>query len=82
VKHFKKIGCIAYVHVSDEHSKNLDAKSESCSFIGYSEHSKTYIFFNPFSHKVVVSRDDIFDERGSWKSQKCKNLVVDDGIFE
>jgi len=70
VKYFKVFGCVAYVHVSDEHRKKFDAKSERCIFICYSEHSKSYRFFNPISHKVVVSRDAIFDKGGCWKSQK------------
>jgi len=82
VKHFKFFGCLGYVHVNDEHRKNLDAKSEKCIFIGYNEHSKAYRFFNPISHNVVVSRDFIFDEGETWKSQKFQKVVVDDCIFE
>lgn len=53
-----------------------------CIFIGYRKYSKYYIFFNPISHKVMVSREVIFDEGGSWKSQKCQKFVVDYGMFE
>jgi len=62
VKHLKVFGYLAYVHVNDENRKKLDAKSEQCIFIGYNEHSKAYRFFNPISHKVVVSKDAIFYE--------------------
>ena len=71
-----------HVHVNDENRKKLDAKSEKCVFIGYSEHSKAYQFFNPILHKVVVSRDVIFYEGETWKSQKCHKFVVDDGLVE
>lgn len=45
VKHFNVFGCVAFVHMSDEHRKKLDVKSERCIFIGYSEYSKAYIYF-------------------------------------
>ena len=82
MKHFRVFGYLAYVHVNDEHRKKLDDKSEKCIFIGYSEYSKAYRFFNPVSHKVVVSRDAIFDEGGSWKSQKYQTFIFDNGMFE
>lgn len=82
VKHLKVFGCLAYVHVNDENRKKLDAKSEKCVFIGYSDHSKAYRFYNPISHKVVVSRDVIFDEGENWKSKKCHQLPVHDDVVE
>lgn len=39
-------------------------------FIGYCEISKAYRLYNPKTHKVVISRDVIFDEKRAWGHQK------------
>lgn len=66
VDHFKIFGCIAYAHVPDEKMKKLDDNSEKCVFLGVSEHSKAYKLFNPFTKKIVISCDVVFDEESMW----------------
>ena len=70
-----------YVYVNDEKRRKLDPKSEACIFVGYCEHSKAYKFYNSKTHKVVVSRDAIFDEGGVWSDKKCPKLFTYDGNF-
>ena len=35
VNHFKVFGCLTYVPIHDQNRKKLDAKYESCIFVGY-----------------------------------------------
>ena len=62
LEHFRVFGCKAYVHTPDQKRSKLDAKSKPCIFIGYSDISKAYRFYDPASHSVIESRDAIFDE--------------------
>ena len=66
VDHFRIFGCIAYAYIPDEKRKKLEDKSLKCVFLGVSETSKAYKLYDPFTKKVVVSRDVIFDEKKTW----------------
>ena len=59
VDHLRIFGCIAFAHVPND-------KSEKCVFLGVSEVSKPYKLFNPFTKKIVTSRDVVFDEENTW----------------
>ncbi|GAA0165160.1 hypothetical protein LIER_20632 [Lithospermum erythrorhizon] len=50
----------------DQLRKKLDDKGEKCLFIGYSDLSKAYKFYNPETEKFIISRDVTFDEHGVW----------------
>ena len=63
--HLRVFSSIAYVHVSDEKRKNLDAKSKKCILVGYFEEQKGYKCYNPSSKQVRLSRNVIFDESAS-----------------
>jgi len=70
LEHMRVFGCLAYVHINDEKRRKLDAKSKSCVFIGYCEHSKAYKFYNPKSQKIILLIDAIFDEGGEYSNKK------------
>ena len=70
MNHFKFFGCLAYVRIPDQNRQKLDAKSESCVFVGYSEEIKAYMLFNLNTNKIFVSRDVIFDEGGKYGHKK------------
>ena len=40
ISHLRVFGSIAYMHVSDEKRRNLDAKSEKCILVGYSHEQR------------------------------------------
>ena len=80
VDHFRIFGCIAYAHIPDEKRRNLDNKGEKCIFLGVSDKSKAYKLYNPKTMIIVISRDVVFDEKGtwSWKQNGVKeNIPVD-----
>jgi len=62
VSHLRVFGYIAYVHVPDEKRSKLDPKVEKCIFIAYSSEQKGYRCFNPYTRKLQVSIDVVFDE--------------------
>jgi len=82
LEYFRVFGCLAYVQINDEKKRKLDAKYEPCMFIGYCEHSKAYKFFNPKSHKIIVSRDAIFDEGGEYNNKKLQQSVCEEENLE
>lgn len=66
VDHFRIFGCIAYAHIPDEKRRKLDNKGEKFIFLGVSDKSKAYKLYNPSTMKIVISRDVVFDEKGTW----------------
>jgi hypothetical protein len=66
VAHFRVFGCISHVHVPGHIRVKLDAKSLKCVFLGVSENSKAYRLFYPISHKIIISRDVVFEEDQQW----------------
>lgn len=70
MNHFRVFGCLGYVHLPKEHRQKLHPKSEPYIFIGYCESRKAYRMYNPKNHKVVISRDVIFDEGRAWGHKK------------
>eukprot|EP00253_Pinus_taeda_P031276 PITA_31276 len=87
VNHFKVFGCLAYAHIPNQNRKKLDAKSELCIFIGYSETRKAYNLYNPLTNKLIVSTDVIFYEGGVYGHQKghvekTKYVLNDDIVVD
>ena len=62
-------GCDAYALISkDQHSK-LDLRSKRYAFVSYVDGVKLYRLWDPTSHKLIISRDAVFDEFSLWKSE-------------
>ena len=55
-------GCPCYVHIQDTQRSKLDSKSKECIFLGYKKGVKGYKLSDPTSHKVVISKDVVFEE--------------------
>ncbi|KAH9707030.1 Integrase catalytic domain-containing protein [Citrus sinensis] len=55
-------GCPVYVMYNVQERTKLDAKSRRCIFLGYADGVKGYRLWDPTTHKIVISRDDIFVE--------------------
>ncbi|KAK3034863.1 hypothetical protein RJ639_032318 [Escallonia herrerae] len=66
VGHLRVFGNVAYAHVPDQERSKHDDRSKKYVFIGYDSSSKGYKLYNPNDGKIMVSRDVVFDEEGSW----------------
>ncbi|GLU00818.1 hypothetical protein SLE2022_181580 [Rubroshorea leprosula] len=84
VTHFKVFGCLAYVHVPSQKRTKFEENSVKCIFLGYSDETKGYRFYNPITKKLLISRDVIFDEKNSWNwnEKKSPGSMLVDGILE
>ncbi|KAL0410958.1 UNVERIFIED_CONTAM: Retrovirus-related Pol polyprotein from transposon TNT 1-94 [Sesamum latifolium] len=66
VDHFKIFGCIAYALIPSQKREKFDDKGQKLVFVGYNDQSKGYRLLDPFTKKVIISRDVIFDENSAW----------------
>ena len=64
--HLRVFGNIAYVHVPKEKRRKLDAQTEKCILVDYSENHKGYTCYNPRTKQAHLSRDVVFNEFASW----------------
>jgi hypothetical protein len=51
------------VHIADAKRRKLDAKSTPFILLGYDNEAKAYRLWNAKTHRLVLSRDVVFDER-------------------
>jgi hypothetical protein len=65
----KTFGCEAFVHIDKENRTKLEAKSKKCTFIGYSVNDFGYHLWDYENHKIIRSRDVIFNEKFMYKYQ-------------
>jgi hypothetical protein len=65
----KTFGCEAFVHIDKENRTKLEAKSKKCTFIGYSVNDFGYRLWDYENHKIIRSRDVIFNEKVMYKDQ-------------
>ena len=62
-------GCEAFVHINNENRTKLEAKSKKYTFIGYGVNDFGYRLYNYENHKIISSRDVIFNEKVLYKNQ-------------
>jgi len=65
----KTFGCEAFVHINKENRTKLEEKSKKCTFIGYGVNDFGYRFYDYEKHKIIRSRDVIFNEKVLYKDQ-------------
>lgn len=63
----KIFGCEAFFHIPKEHRTKLDDKSMKCIFLGYADGEFGYWLWDLIKHKVIRSRDVIFNELQMFK---------------
>lgn len=62
-KSLKKVfGCISYFHISIEKRSKLDCKSVKYIFMGYSNKTKGFRFYDPTTKILIINHDIIFSE--------------------
>ena len=65
----KPFGCPAFFHISKENRIKLEVKSKKCTFIGYGANDFGYRLYDYENHKIIRSRDVIFNEKVLYKYQ-------------
>ena len=65
----KTFDCEAFVHIDKENRTKLKAKSKKCTFIGYNVNDFGYHLWDYENHKIIRSRDAIFNEKVMYKDQ-------------
>eukprot|EP00253_Pinus_taeda_P009048 PITA_09048 len=58
----KTFGCEAFVHINKENRTKPEAKSKKCTFIGYGFNEFCYHLYDYENHKIIRSRDVVFNE--------------------
>ena len=62
VSYFREFGSICYGHVPKQIRQKLDSKARECLFVGYFTTAKAYRLWCLNKHKIIITRDVIFDE--------------------
>ena len=65
-------GCEAFAHVDKENRNKLDAKSQKCYLIGYGVNDFGYRLWDVDNHKIIRSRDVVFNENNMYKDRLQK----------
>ena len=59
----KTFGCETFAQIDSKNRTKLEAKSKKCVFVGYGIDEFHYRLWNFENHKIVRSRDVIFNEK-------------------
>jgi hypothetical protein len=81
VKHFRIFGCKAYVHIPEEKRSKLDEQGIPAIFVGYSDTSSGYEFYNLQTCKFFTAGSAIFNEKsfpGFNMTEEYKEYLVYD----
>ena len=65
----RTFGCEAFVHIDKENKRKLEEKSKKYTFIGYGINDFGYRLYDYERHKIIRSRDVVFNEKVMYKDQ-------------
>jgi hypothetical protein len=65
----KTFGCEAFFHTDKENRTKIEEKSKKCTFIGYGVNNFGYHLWDYENHKIIRSRDVVFNENFMYKDQ-------------
>jgi hypothetical protein len=79
--HLRRFGCLAYAHILKEDRTKFAAKSQQCTFVGYSMDSSAYLLLSANGEKIIKSRDVHFVEHllGADAKQSSQIIENEDG---
>ena len=60
--HLKTFGCLCFPLLQPYNTHKLEPRSTPYIFLGYPSHSKGYIYLNPTSHQIYISRHVLFNK--------------------
>jgi hypothetical protein len=78
-------GCVAFVHVHQQHRAKLDYRAVRCIFVGYPPNKRGYKCYRPHNRKYFVSKDVTFHENVSYFTHpqtQGENMNENDSEFE
>ena len=79
LKHLYIWGCLAEARPSRPHEKKLDSRTVSCYFIGYSERSKGYKFYDPTTKSIFETGNAwLFEDVEFDGGDKDKDFVFEE----
>lgn len=69
---------MCFTYVPQTKRDKLDKKSEAGIFVGYITISKAYRVFQPYTRKILVSRDVHFMEDEQWNWKEAESTCIPD----
>ena len=76
----RTFGCEACFHIDKDNRTKLEAKSKKCTFIGYRINDFGYRLYDYENHKIIRSRDVVFNEKVMYKDQLQRKKQEKEGI--
>ena len=76
----RTFGCEAFVHIDKYDRTKVEAKSKKCTFIGYRVDDFGYRLWDLKNHKIISSRDVVFNEKVMYKDQLQGNKEEKENI--
>ena len=65
----RTFSCEAFFHIDKDNRTKLEEKSKKCTFIGYGINDFGYRLYDYENHKIIRSRDVVFNEKVMYKDQ-------------
>lgn len=62
ISRLRTFGSVCYAHIPTKTRKALEPKSRRCRLLGYSAESKAYKVWDPAGHRIIRTRDVVFNE--------------------
>ena len=67
VGHLRVFGSITFAHVPKQRRTKLDDRNAEFVLIGYDSTTMGYKLYDPYSGKIIVSKDVEFDKERTWE---------------
>lgn len=66
IDHVKVFGCLTHMKIAKVHTGKLDDRSKEVVYLGKEPGTKAYRLYDPFTGRLHVSKDVVFEELKSW----------------